>query len=86
MKLILLFAAVLLTAVRLCGAQTVIPDPKNQWEADHLFVIDKDTSSTFLNANLLYVRSLGADFPQVKTVDDVIGRTDFDFYPKELAE
>ena len=86
MKLILLFAAVLLTALRLCGAQTVIPDPKNQWEADHLFVIDKDTSSTFLNANLLYVRSLGTAFPQVKTVDDVIGKTDFDFYPKELAD
>ncbi|MFN9999783.1 MAG: PAS domain-containing protein, partial [bacterium] len=40
----------------------------------------------FLNANLLYVRSLSAAFPQVKTVDDVIGKTDFDFYPKELAD
>ena len=86
MKLFCLITAVVLTAFRICGAQTVIPDPKNKWEADHLYVIDKDTSSTFLNANLLYVRSLGADFPQVRTVDNVIGKTDFDFYPKELAE
>lgn len=63
MKLFCLIAAVVLTAFRICGVQTVIPDPKNKWEADHLYVIDKDTSSTFLNANLLYVRSLGADFP-----------------------
>jgi hypothetical protein len=86
MKFFCLFAFIVLAACRLCGDQTVIPDPKNRWEADHLFVIDKDTNSVFLNANPLYVRSLGLDFPQVKTVNDVIGKTDFDFYPKELAE
>jgi len=86
MKLLFLCAALVFTAFRLCGAQTVIPDPKNKWEADHLYVIDKDIGSVFLNANALYVQSLGAAFPQVKTVEDVIGKTDFDFYPKELAE
>ncbi len=86
MKHLVLMTTCLLAVLRLCGAQTVIPDPKNQWEADHVYVIDKDTNSTFLNANALYVGSIAASFPQVKTVDDVIGKTDFDFYPKELAD
>lgn len=58
MNLLFLCEALVLAAFRLCGAQTVILDPKNKSEADHLYVIDKGIGSTFLNANPLHVESL----------------------------
>ncbi len=46
---------------------------------DHIFV--KDTHSRFVIANTATLRSLG-----VKSPDDVVGKTDFDFLPRERAE
>lgn len=86
MRPLFLCVVLVLTAFPVCGARTVIPDPRNNREADHLHVIDEDIGSTFLNANRLHVQSLGAAFPQVRTVEEVIGNTDADFHPWELAE
>jgi len=66
--------------------QTVIPPPANRWEAENLYVIDKDTNSTFLNANDLYIRSLQASFPEIQSVTNFIGKNDYAFYPEDLAE
>ncbi len=46
---------------------------------DHIFV--KDTHSRFVTANAATVHSLGA-----KTLEEVLGKTDFDFLPRERAE
>jgi PAS domain S-box-containing protein len=46
---------------------------------DHIYV--KDTDSRFLMVNVATARFLGA-----ATADDVIGKTDFDFFSRELAE
>jgi PAS domain S-box-containing protein len=46
---------------------------------DHIFV--KDTASRFLMANLATLHSLGAS-----RLEDIIGKTDFDFLERELAE
>jgi len=40
----------------------------------------KDTDSVFVSVNDLFARGLGA------RPEDVVGRTDFDFYPRELAQ
>ena len=45
---------------------------------DYIYV--KDRESRFLINNLAHVRILGATHP-----DEVAGRTDFDYFPKELA-
>ncbi len=67
------------------AAQVPIPTPANPWAATQLNVLDKDTNGTFLNANPVYVRSLQATFPEVHTAADLLGKNDFDFYPKDLA-
>jgi len=84
----LLFAAFCLgTAVReTAGAATILPELTNVWEQAHLFIIDKDTNSVFINGNERFIESLRADFPQIRTVADLIGKTDFDFYPAGLAD
>src|SRR5207249_706304 len=46
---------------------------------DHIFV--KDMQSRFVTTNASHLRVLG-----VTTLDEVIGKTDFDFFPRELAE
>lgn len=83
----LLFAAFCLgTAVwEAAGATTILPELTNVWEQAHLFILDKDTNSVFINANERFIDSLRADFPQIRTVADLIGKTDFDFYPADLA-
>lgn len=76
-------AAVSLASAPLAHAAlvTVIPPPANRWEAEALFIIDKDTNSVFLNANALYVASLTPSFPDIRTPEDLVGKTDYDFYP-----
>ncbi|MGO8759080.1 MAG: PAS domain-containing protein [Terracidiphilus sp.] len=44
------------------------------------FVYVKDAESRFLTANAFLVRAVGAQSP-----DEVLGKTDFDFFPEELA-
>jgi PAS domain S-box-containing protein len=44
----------------------------------HIFV--KDTESRFVTTNAFHLRSLGA-----RTLDAVVGKTDFDFFPSPLA-
>lgn len=46
---------------------------------DHIYV--KDTASRFLLVNLATARLFGAAAP-----DEIIGKTDFDFFPREAAE
>ncbi|MFM1768288.1 MAG: Signal transduction histidine-protein kinase BarA [Verrucomicrobiota bacterium] len=65
--------------------QTLIPPPANRWEAEHLFILDKDTNSTFINANDLYLRSLQPAFPEIQSITNFIGRNDYAFYPEDLA-
>ena len=57
---------------RLCSMINHLPDC-------HIFL--KDRQSRFLITNQYLVDLLGK-----KTIEDVIGKTDFDFFPKELAE
>jgi PAS domain S-box-containing protein len=45
---------------------------------DNIFI--KDAESRFVTTNLVHVRHLRA-----KTLDEIIGKTDFDIYPRELA-
>jgi PAS domain S-box-containing protein len=46
---------------------------------DHIFVKDRD--SRFLTANAAVLRTLGA-----RREEEVLGKTDFDFFPRELAQ
>jgi len=46
--------------------------------SDHIFV--KDTKSRFVLANVALARHMGAENPE-----ELLGKTDFDFYPKKLA-
>ena len=51
---------------------------------DHLpdcFIYVKDAQSRFIFTNVPHLKLLG-----LTSVEDVVGRTDFDFFPKELAE
>jgi len=46
---------------------------------DYIFI--KDAQSRFITTNTAHLRTLGAE-----TLEEVVGKTDFDFFPKELAE
>ncbi len=46
---------------------------------DHIFI--KDAQSRFVTTNVGHLKTLG-----VGKLEDVIGKTDFDFFPRELAE
>lgn len=59
--------------------QTVIPAATNEWERTQLFIIDKNTESVFLNANEGYISSVQGNFPDIKSVMNLIGRDDFYF-------
>lgn len=59
--------------------------PANPWEAENLFVIVKDSESVFITANQNYVDSLTPSFPDIQQPEDLLGKTDFDFYPFEDA-
>ena len=45
------------------------------------YVFTKDTESRFIITNAAHLRVLGA-----KTLEEVVGKTDFDFFSRELAE
>ncbi len=45
---------------------------------DHIYI--KDTESRFVIGNIATARSVGATTP-----DEIVGKTDFDFHPQELA-
>lgn len=59
--------------------------PANPWEAENLFVIVKDSDSVFMTANQNYVDSLTPFFPEIQSPEDLLGKTDYDFYPSEDA-
>lgn len=65
--------------------QTLIRAATNDWERTQLFQIDKDTNSVFLNANSNYIASLQANFPEIHSVTNLIGRDDTYFYVAEEA-
>jgi hypothetical protein len=65
--------------------QAPIPAPANPWAAANLNVLDKDTNGMFLDANPVYIRAIQTTFPDIRNPADLVGRNDFDFYPKELA-
>jgi ABC-type proline/glycine betaine transport system substrate-binding protein/ABC-type branched-subunit amino acid transport system substrate-binding protein len=67
------------------GAFPPIPAAANSWATNYLFVLDKDTNSVFVNANVLYAASLTSAFLQIKTVSDLRGHDDFYFYPSNVA-
>ncbi|MGA1238854.1 MAG: tripartite tricarboxylate transporter substrate-binding protein, partial [Limisphaerales bacterium] len=70
-------------------AQTVtteIPVTTNSWELANLQIVDKDVNGFVVNANDLYVKSIMASFPEITGLSDIIGKTDYDFYPQELAD
>jgi len=46
---------------------------------DYIFV--KDAESRFITANAAHLRTFGA-----RNLDEVVGKTDFDLFPRELAE
>jgi Immunoglobulin domain/PAS fold len=66
--------------------QTVIPAPANEWEATQLFISDKDTNSVIINANGNYIASLQANFPEIRSLTNLIGRDDYYFYPPADAD
>jgi hypothetical protein len=82
--LLVLCCAGALTA-RAASVVTTLPVETNAWDLAHLFIIDKDTNSVFVNANDNYLQSLQKDFPQIHSLADFQGKTDFDFYPADLA-
>jgi PAS domain S-box-containing protein len=69
---------------RLSAQQTVLDNERQMLRAlsDNIpdFMYVKDTESKFVVANLHLARAVG-----VETPEEVIGKTDFDFYPQELA-
>lgn len=67
-------------------ATTELPPLTNVWEQAHVCVVDKDTNCVFINANERFLSTLRPSFPELQTVSDLRGKTDFDFYPVELAE
>ena len=91
MKRILPAAVMALTLLpgfvpRLAAASTVLPTLTNVWEQAHVYLIDKDTNSVFVNANERFIQSLQPAFPEIRTVADLAGKNDFYFYPTNLAE
>lgn len=68
--------------LRAFAVTTTLPDFTNVWEKAHLYVVDKDTNSVFINANEKFLATLA---PKVQTSQDLVGKTDFDFYPTDLA-
>ena len=46
---------------------------------DYIYV--KDAASRFITTNAAHLKVLGA-----RRIDDVVGKTDFDFFPREPAE
>ena len=68
------------------GATQEIPEDRHLLRTlmDHLpdcHVFIKDTNSRFVTTNAFHLKSLGA-----KSLKDVVGKTDFDFFPKDLAQ
>ncbi|MCX6927359.1 MAG: hypothetical protein NT154_29765 [Verrucomicrobia bacterium] len=63
-------------AYKACACDTVIPPPANLWEAQCVYVADKDTKSVIIYANDLYLHFIQANFPEIKTLADLIGKDD----------
>lgn len=77
-------AAVLSLVLPLPAHASLLTPPTNPWEETQLYEIIKDTASVFVEANEAYVASLQGSFPGT-TAADLVGKTDYDFYPPELA-
>ncbi|MEI6780256.1 MAG: PAS domain-containing protein [Verrucomicrobiota bacterium] len=65
---------------------TEIPPLTNIWELAHLRIVDKDTNGAIANANDLYRQSLQTDFPEITSLSNLVGKTDYYFYPTNQAE
>lgn len=66
-------------------AQIALQEERNLLRTliDHMpdFIFVKDLQSRFIITNQTHVRELGAKKPE-----EILGKTDFDFFPKELAQ
>lgn len=83
---LLSFASAALTLLGLPPAQaSLLTPPTNAWEETELYEIIKDRQSVFVEANAAYVASLQGSFPEITSSEDLVGKTDYDFYPPELA-
>ncbi|MCP4399463.1 MAG: response regulator [bacterium] len=71
--------------LRILALQNVLAEERNLLRTliDHLpdFIYAKNTQSRYLLANTAVMRALGITAP-----DELLGKTDFDLLPKELAE
>ncbi len=82
----LCFAATTLTLLGLHPAHaSLLTPPTNQWEETELYEIIKDRQSVFVEANAAYVASLQGSFPEIQSSADLVGKTDYDFYPPNVA-
>ena len=80
------FAATALTLLGLHPAHAaLLTPPTNEWEETQLYEIIKDRQSVFVEANAAYVASLQGSFPQIQSSADLVGKTDYDFYPPQVA-
>lgn len=62
-----------------------MPVLTNAGEVAHLAILDKDTNGVIVNANRLYLAAVQGSFPEIQTIDDLIGKEDTYFYPADLA-
>jgi hypothetical protein len=82
----LCFAATALIFLSLHPAHAaLLTPPTNEWEETQLYEIIKDRQSVFVEANAAYVASLQGSFPQIQSSANLVGKTDYDFYPPQVA-
>jgi branched-chain amino acid transport system substrate-binding protein len=83
------FLCFVATALMLLGLHpahaSLLTPPTNEWEATQLYEIIKDRQSVFVEANAAYVASLQGSFPGIQSSADLVGKTDYDFYPPKVA-
>jgi branched-chain amino acid transport system substrate-binding protein len=84
-RLFLLALAAVWAAFAHAAPASLLTPPTNEWESTQLYEIIKDTESVFIEANAAYVESLQDLFPEIRSSDDLVGKSDYDFYPPELA-
>ena len=65
---------------------TDLPSLTNRWELANVRMVDKDTNSLMINANELYLADLRLRFPEIKSVRELINKSDYYFYPASLAD
>ena len=66
--------------------QTMIPQPRNAYEANNIIITDKNIDGTYLNANQLFISRFQKEFSYLNSVTTLIGRNDYCFYSVEDAE